>query len=151
MERTGLAFRCSREENKDMNEIAKRSADDLLRSTVSSLESAYRAYRRAADRYNARAERGLRIAMHLLQSRTAEGAAAASPEAALVAPPALLTNRETQMLKLIAAGHSTKQAAFLLGIRFKTVGHRSQLMKKLEIHDTATLVRFAIRIGLIEP
>jgi len=61
-----------------------------------------------------------------------------------------LTNREVQMLELIAAGNGTKQAAALLGIAFKTaVGHRSSLMKKLDIHDTAGLVRYAIRAGLI--
>jgi DNA-binding NarL/FixJ family response regulator len=63
-----------------------------------------------------------------------------------------LTTRERQILRLIAAGNSTKQAAAALGITFKTaVGHRSQLMKKLNIHDTASLVRFAIRAGFIEP
>ena len=62
-----------------------------------------------------------------------------------------LTSREIQMLKLIALGQSTKQAAAHLGIAFKTaVGHRSSLMKKLDIHDTAALVRYAIRAGLVE-
>jgi DNA-binding NarL/FixJ family response regulator len=61
-----------------------------------------------------------------------------------------LTNREVQILKLIARGNSTKQAAAGLGIAFKTAsGHRSSLMKKLGIHDTAGLVRYAIRAGLI--
>jgi DNA-binding NarL/FixJ family response regulator len=63
-----------------------------------------------------------------------------------------LTSRERQVLKLIATGHSTKQVAAILGIAFKTsVGHRSRLMKKLNIHDSVTLVRFAIRAGIIEP
>jgi|SRR3954447_559703 DNA-binding NarL/FixJ family response regulator len=63
-----------------------------------------------------------------------------------------LTSRERQVLNLIAAGNSTKQVAAALGIAFKTaVGHRSRLMKKLNIHDSATLVRYAIRVGIIDP
>jgi DNA-binding NarL/FixJ family response regulator len=65
--------------------------------------------------------------------------------------PRRLTSREVQILKLIAAGNSTKQAAALLGIAFKTAaGHRSRLMKKLAVHDTTALVRYAIRAGFID-
>jgi DNA-binding NarL/FixJ family response regulator len=61
-----------------------------------------------------------------------------------------LTQREVQVLKLIAGGSGTKQIAARLGIAFKTaVGHRSSLMKKLDIHDIAGLVHYAIRAGLI--
>jgi len=63
-----------------------------------------------------------------------------------------LTKREIQILKLIANGNSTKEVAALLGIAFKTSdGHRSSLMKKLGIHDSVALVRYAIRAGLIDP
>jgi DNA-binding NarL/FixJ family response regulator len=63
-----------------------------------------------------------------------------------------LTSRERQVLNLISAGNSTKQLAAILGIAFKTaVGHRCRLMKKLDIHDSATLVRYAIRVGIVEP
>jgi DNA-binding NarL/FixJ family response regulator len=139
-----------------MDEISDRGPEDLLKSTVFSLEAEYRAYRRAAERYHARAEHGFQLALNLLlESRgvveTVDGAAAGTSPAPQPQQ-ASLTNRETQILKLIAAGNSTKQAAFILGIKFKTaVGHRSQLMKKLRIHDTASLVRFAIRSGLVEP
>jgi FixJ family two-component response regulator len=62
-----------------------------------------------------------------------------------------LTNRETQVLKLIAGGNSTKQIAAALGIAFKTSeGHRTRLMAKLSIHDSVTLARFAIRAGLCD-
>ena len=62
-----------------------------------------------------------------------------------------LTNREIEVLKCIAEGHSTKQVAGLLGITFKTAAcHRYRLMDKLGIHDTATLVRYAIRNGIIQ-
>lgn len=63
-----------------------------------------------------------------------------------------LTNREIQVLKLIASGNGTKQVAAHLGIAFKTsVGHRSSLMKKLDIHDSVALVHYAIRAGLVDP
>jgi FixJ family two-component response regulator len=63
-----------------------------------------------------------------------------------------LTKREIQVMKLVAGGNSTKQVAAILGIAFKTsVGHRSHLMQKLNIHDSATLARAAVRVGLVEP
>ena len=61
-----------------------------------------------------------------------------------------LTPREIDVLRLIADGHSTKQIAHILNISFKTVVcHRSQVLKKLGIHETATLVRLAVRAGLV--
>ena len=59
-----------------------------------------------------------------------------------------LTPRELEVLKLIAAGLSTKQIAISLSISFKTAAcHRSRLMEKLEIHEVAGLTRYAIRNG----
>lgn len=63
-----------------------------------------------------------------------------------------LTARERQVLQLVAEGKTTKAIAGLLDISFKTAeSHRSRLMKKLDIHDTAGLVRYAIRHGLLRP
>jgi PAS domain S-box-containing protein len=63
-----------------------------------------------------------------------------------------LTERERQVLVLIAAGNSTKQAATTLGISYKTAdSHRSRILEKLGVHETASMVRYAIRAGLIEP
>ncbi len=63
-----------------------------------------------------------------------------------------LTRREVQVLTLLAAGNSTKQAAAALGIAFKTaVGHRSALMRKLGVHDAASMVRYAVRAGFVKP
>ena len=63
-----------------------------------------------------------------------------------------LTRRETEVLKLIAEGLSSKQIASKLGISFKTVvSHRSRIMDKLDIHEIVGLVRYAIRKTLIEP
>jgi len=62
-----------------------------------------------------------------------------------------ISDRERQVLQLVAEGKTTKEIASLLGISVKTAeSHRSNLMDKLNIHDTAGLVRYAIRIGLIE-
>ena len=63
-----------------------------------------------------------------------------------------LSSRERQVLQLISEGKSTKDVACLLGISTKTAeSHRSRLMKKLDLHETASLVRYAIRRGLIQP
>ena len=61
-----------------------------------------------------------------------------------------LTPRQTEVLQLIAEGHSSKEIARRLDLSVKTVEtHRSQLMKQLDIHEVAGLVRYAIRIGLV--
>jgi two-component system response regulator NreC len=63
----------------------------------------------------------------------------------------VLTLRERQVLQLVAEGKSTKELANLLSISVRTGdSHRSRIMEKLEIHEIAGLVRYAIREGLIE-
>jgi DNA-binding NarL/FixJ family response regulator len=63
-----------------------------------------------------------------------------------------LTPRQREVLRLIAEGLPTKAIARRLSISAKTVDvHRSQLMERLDIHDVAHLVRYAIRNHLIEP
>ena len=63
-----------------------------------------------------------------------------------------LTPRERQVLQLVGEGKSTKQIAEVLHISVKTAEfHRGRLMKKLNVHDTANLVRYAIREGWITP
>jgi DNA-binding NarL/FixJ family response regulator len=63
-----------------------------------------------------------------------------------------LTPQERRVLQLIAEGKRTKEIAQILDISAKTAeSHRSRVMAKLEIHDTAGLVRYAIRRGVIEP
>jgi DNA-binding NarL/FixJ family response regulator len=62
-----------------------------------------------------------------------------------------LTSREMEVLQLIAEGNANKQAAAELDIGIKTVEkHREHLMEKLDIHDTASLTRYAISAGIIE-
>ncbi len=66
-------------------------------------------------------------------------------------PDRAITDRERQVLQLVAEGKTTKEIANLLGISVKTAeSHRSNLMDKLDIHDTAGLVRYAIRQGIIQ-
>jgi DNA-binding NarL/FixJ family response regulator len=63
-----------------------------------------------------------------------------------------LTPRQREVLQLIAEGHTTKQIAQILSVSEKTaMTHRAQLMQRLDIHDIAGLVRYAIRIGLVSP
>ncbi len=61
-----------------------------------------------------------------------------------------LTSRERQVLQLIAEGKSTKDIGSILGISMKTAeSHRTRLMQKLDIHETASLVRYAVRRGIV--
>jgi DNA-binding NarL/FixJ family response regulator len=61
-----------------------------------------------------------------------------------------LTDREKQILKLVAEGHSNKEVADLLGISVKTaMSHREHLMSKLAVHNRTELIRFALRRGVI--
>jgi DNA-binding NarL/FixJ family response regulator len=78
--------------------------------------------------------------------------AIARPGDAVPSGMAALTDREREVLQLIAEGLSSKEIAGMLGVSLKTVdSHRSNLMEKLEIHKVSGLVRFAIRAGLVEP
>lgn len=63
-----------------------------------------------------------------------------------------LSGRERQVLQLVGEGKSTKEVAAQLGVSVKTAeSHRARLMRKLDIHETASLVRYAIRRGLVQP
>lgn len=69
-----------------------------------------------------------------------------------VGPLAKLSMRQREILQLVAEGHTTKDIAHRLNLSVKTVEtHRSQLMERLDIHDVPGLVRFAMRVGLIQP
>jgi DNA-binding NarL/FixJ family response regulator len=61
-----------------------------------------------------------------------------------------LTPRETEVLQLVAEGFANKQIADVLGVNIKTVEkHRQDLMNKLNIHQTASLTRFAVEQGMV--
>ncbi|NIO15421.1 MAG: response regulator [Deltaproteobacteria bacterium] len=62
-----------------------------------------------------------------------------------------LTDREKQVLKIIAEGHSHKEIASILNISVKTVvAHQSNIAEKLDLHSRAEFVKFAIRKGIIK-
>jgi DNA-binding NarL/FixJ family response regulator len=61
-----------------------------------------------------------------------------------------LTRREVEVLRLIAEGKSSKEVAKELGMAFRTaVCHRYRIFQKLKVHETASVVRLAVRAGLI--
>ena len=61
-----------------------------------------------------------------------------------------LTDREKQVLKLVAEGHSNKEIAEVLSISVKTaMSHREHVMAKLQVHNRTELIRFALRAGVI--
>lgn len=63
----------------------------------------------------------------------------------------LLSTRQREILQLIAEGHTTRAIADMLHLSNKTVdAHRAEIMKRLDIHEVAGLVRFAIRKGLVK-
>ncbi|MFF3217048.1 response regulator [Streptomyces sp. NPDC002886] len=67
-------------------------------------------------------------------------------------PARAITEREEEILKLVAEGHSSKEIGDLLVISPKTVErHRANLLQKLGLRDRVELTRYAIRVGLIEP
>src|SRR5262249_50391254 len=66
-------------------------------------------------------------------------------------PTSRLTVRERQVVQLLAEGHSTKQAASALGVAVRPADtHRTNIMRKLDIHSLSELVRYAIRNRIIE-
>ena len=65
-------------------------------------------------------------------------------------PASRLTPRQREILQMVAEGKSTKEIASILDVSVKTVEtHRAQLMERLDIHDVAGLVRYAIRMGIV--
>ena len=83
-----------------------------------------------------------------LKTKLAAGGDAAAEHDA---PGSVLTPRQREILQLIAEGKSTKEIAGALDLSVKTVEtHRAQIMERLDIHDVAGLVRYAIRLGLVD-
>jgi DNA-binding NarL/FixJ family response regulator len=72
------------------------------------------------------------------------------PERSGADPYDTLTDREKQVLRLVAEGKSNKEVADVLGISVKTaMSHREHVMEKLDLHNRTELVRFAIKIGVV--
>lgn len=73
-----------------------------------------------------------------------------NPLSKSTAPPAL-TSRQTEVVQLIAEGYSSKQIAGRLSVSIKTVEkHRQALMDKLDIHEIASLTRYAVSLGVVD-
>ena len=111
--------------------VVKRVADRDL------VEAARAALRGAPFRYPGASSQAISQAV----DRAREGAA----------PREVLTPRETEVLKLVAEGHTNRQIAEALVISENTVDrHRTNILEKLDLHDRVALVRYAIRNGLVE-
>jgi len=88
-----------------------------------------------------------RVRARLIAQTEAESDAPDRPRTRLE----LLTQRERQLLRLLATGLTLQRACESLGISYKTADrHKVNLMKKLDIHDRVELARYAIREGIIE-
>jgi DNA-binding NarL/FixJ family response regulator len=109
----------------------------LKKSAGSELANAIRAVHRG----------GLVLDPEVARTVMEEGGASAPGSAD---PYDALTDREKQVLKLVAEGRSNKEVADVLGISVKTaMTHREHVMEKLGVHNRTELVRFAIRKGVI--
>ncbi|HNI58686.1 MAG TPA: response regulator transcription factor [Pseudomonadota bacterium] len=100
--------------------------------------------------------RAVRVVLDGGQFLGAELAAIVSPAASLPDAPEddleRLTPREREVLQLVAEGQTNRQIASRLGLSPKTVdSHRTNLMRKLGLHDAQGVTRFAVRRGLISP
>lgn len=61
-----------------------------------------------------------------------------------------LTDRQVQVLRLVAEGNRTRDIAERLGLSVKTIeSHRGEIMKRLKMHDVVSLARYAMRVGLV--
>jgi DNA-binding NarL/FixJ family response regulator len=109
----------------------------LKTATADELAAAVRAVARGEVHF------GPAVAEHLVLLAASPGAAAD--------PLDRLSPRQREILQLIAEGRSTKEIAFDLGLSPSTVDtHRTELMRRLGIHDVAGLVRFAYAAGLLK-
>src|SRR5688500_11626862 len=123
------------------------TGEEYVREALAAGASGYLVKDSAADelteaiRIVARGERYLSPAIAHLAGKTSSGGQS---------PLDRLTTREREVLQLIAEGNSNKEIAARLALSVKTIeAHRTNLMAKLDIHDTASLTRFAIARGLV--
>jgi DNA-binding CsgD family transcriptional regulator len=92
------------------------------------------------------------IVQRISQRLAPMAAPGADAPAQVVCQELSLSPREMQVLMLIADGKSTKEVAAILGISYKTADcHRSKLLQKFDVHESVSLIRRAIRAGIIEP
>ena len=78
------------------------------------------------------------------------GSVSTNPQLSDPALRKVLTAREQQVMRLVAGGKSTREAAVILGISAKTLDkHRTSMMQKLGLHNAAAVTRYAITVGLV--
>lgn len=107
--------------------------------------------KRAADQDLVRAVRAVNDGEPFLTDDAQRTLVKAWIESGEETPKDKLTDREREVVKLIAEAHTNKQIAEILGLSEKTVeSHRSNILNKLGMSDRVELVRYAVRRGLIE-
>jgi DNA-binding NarL/FixJ family response regulator len=124
----------------------------LKDGSITELEEAIRAVARG-EKFLSSAVSKYVIAGYVQRTSEQSAGANAGGPAHSGSPPGSekLTPRQREILQLIAEGNTTKEIAKKLEISVKTVEtHRTQLMERLDIHDIAGLVRYSIRVGLVE-
>jgi DNA-binding NarL/FixJ family response regulator len=130
------------------------SMSNSRESRIEDLRIRRQALKASLDWEISRLERILTQSFPSVRQRRGDGvhrgvSQAEEPDADVRCAIASLTARERQVLRCIAEGSSTKEVATKLGIRFKTAAcHRHRIMQKLKVHETASLVRIAIRSGV---
>jgi DNA-binding NarL/FixJ family response regulator len=113
----------------------------LKRSAGAELTSAIRAASRG----------GLVLDPEIAKEALRDSGPAGEARTGTASPYDALTDREKQVLKLVAEGHSNKEVAELLGVSVKTaMSHREHLMEKLDLHSRTELIKFALREGVIK-
>ena len=86
----------------------------------------------------------------ILKASVSRLAASITEALAVRRPLHRLTDRQVQVLRLVSEGHRTRDIAEQLGLSVKTVeSHRGEIMKRLKMHDVVSLVRYAMRVGLV--
>ncbi|MDI3317636.1 MAG: response regulator transcription factor [Bacillota bacterium] len=114
----------------------------LKRSAARELVSAIRAVHEGHTVLNPELSRAVFAGSH------AEGGG--QPLLPRLQAPDVLTEREQEVLRLIARGHTNQEIADKLMISIKTVqAHRGNIMEKLDLHDAVELTKYALRVGLI--
>jgi len=87
----------------------------------------------------------------LAHNGNSSGTAAAEPEEAKVVGLSVLSQRERQVLEMVAHGDTNQEIGQQLNLSHKTIArHRERIMKKLNIHSRTELIKFAIRTGLVQ-
>ena len=131
--------------------VLGRSGDgDSVRAALGAGARGYLALEGAADGDLLHAVRSLAAGEMYLSPALAPSVAAPSSAARLLNPAPRLTERERQVLTLVARGRSNREIAELLGLSANTIAvHRANLMKTLSVRKTAALVLYAVRHGLV--